>query len=77
VGRWFKNHARTSTHVGNRKREVFKLKQETRKLSDAQRFSKLYYQCHYKKPVTSKWRETYLAHYKYMKDDLTATDVKE
>jgi hypothetical protein len=29
------------------------------------------------KPVTSKWHETYLTHYKRVKEDLTVTDAKE
>ena len=55
---------------------MFQLKQDTRKLSDVQRFSKLYH-CYYGEGVSSKWRETYLDHYKRVTEDLTLTDATE
>lgn len=62
--------------MGYNKREMFKLTQrETRKLSETNRFSKLFYKSRYKKPLASKWKETYLSYYERMKDALTDTDT--
>jgi hypothetical protein len=45
----------------------------TKQLSNAQHFSKLYYPGVYKKPITRKWRKTYIAYYKNLRR--TAADV--
>src|ERR1700722_15060483 len=58
--------------TGNRKREIFTLKREARKLTDAQRFSKLYYLRRYKGQVTEKWRDTYLTHYEQVANQLAS-----
>jgi hypothetical protein len=57
----------------NGKREVFKFKQEPKKLSNAQYFSKLYYPCYYKKPITSRWRDTYIAYFHRINEDSSLT----
>jgi hypothetical protein len=64
---------------GNRKRERFDLdkRESTRKLSDAQRFSKVYYKRLYKGPVALKWEAEYLAHYNAMKTDATEDEADE
>jgi hypothetical protein len=46
-------------------------------LSDVQAFSKVYYKKYYKKPVTSKWCNTYIAHHHRIKGDLGSTVVDE
>src|ERR1700722_16150217 len=58
--------------TGNRKREIFTLKREARKLTDAQRFSKLYYLRRYKGQVTEKWRDAYLTHYQQVPNQLAS-----
>jgi hypothetical protein len=75
---WFKNHNRPSTQMQNGRREIFKFKQDSKKLSDLQYFSKLFY-ADYKGTMTSKWCDTYIAYYHRMKEDpsLTVADAKE
>ena len=34
-----------------------------------QAFSKVYYQSYYKKPITTKWYNTYLAYYHHIEED--------
>ncbi|KAH9984517.1 hypothetical protein BJV77DRAFT_1072004 [Russula vinacea] len=50
---------------------------DSRKLSDAQRFSKLYYIRRYKKLVTKTWQDFYLAHYERVKEDVAEVDATE
>jgi hypothetical protein len=73
VRSWFKNHSRPSTQQGGRKRDVFNLSRETRKLSDVQQFSKLYYH-KFKKAIKKKWQKTYRRHYEHIKEDQTDVD---
>jgi hypothetical protein len=75
VRNWFKNHTCPSVLQHHRKR-LFTFKQhESRKLSNVQQFSKLYYVCHYRKPVTKTWQDFYLTHYKRVKEDLADANV--
>jgi len=69
VRSWFKNHTRPSAAQGPGRRGVFCFKREARRLSDVQRFSKLYYAPLYRKAVTQKWRETYRIHYERAMND--------
>ncbi|KAH9983828.1 hypothetical protein BJV77DRAFT_1072601 [Russula vinacea] len=77
VKNWFKNHTRPSTLQGPRKRLFVFKRCDSRKLSDAQRFSKLYYVRRYKKLVTKTWQDFYLAHYERVKEDVAKVDATE
>lgn len=71
---WFKNHSRPSKPQGSRTRGFFSTKRESKKLSDQQIFSKLYYAL-YKEPIKKKWRQTYITFYKEAIDDLPDTTI--
>jgi hypothetical protein len=59
-----------------KKNEIFIFKDDHKRLSDTQAFSKVYYQSYYKKPITTKWYNTYLAYYHRIEEDpdLTVDD---
>jgi hypothetical protein len=60
-----------------KKNETFKFNDEHKRLSDAQSFSKVYYTGYYKKPIRSKWCNTYIAYHRCIKEDLGSTVVDE
>lgn len=76
VNTWFKNHNRPSAQI-TRTRDVIDLsKRDPRKLSAAQRFSKIFYKPLYKKAMTKRWRDTYLVRYKEALDDAAEANTK-
>jgi hypothetical protein len=67
---WFKNHDRPSSQTQAKKRSPFEFKKETKKLSDLQCFTKLYYRRYYKKSTQIKWCDTYPTFHRRTREEL-------